>query len=128
MPGIGVELIQFKGFAVRPEDISLGEAGSKDLEFLGGGGAVLTASFKRPSVSIILRGITEQQAAPFVQQAQRAAFNLFTGAAPRETIAIASFQVPSAVLVSAVPSAPIRLAGGTLIDQLTLIYESQVFV
>lgn len=126
--GVSVGLLQFKGFAVRPEDVTFGEAATKDLQFLSSGGSVMTASFKRPSVSIVLRGLTQQQAQPFIQIAQQAAFSLFTGAAPRELIAIAGFQVPDAVLVSAIPSAPIQIAGEALIDQIALTYESQVFV
>lgn len=125
---IDVGLVAFKGFAVRPEDVTFGEAGTKDLEFLGGGGAVLIAQFRRPSLTIILRGITQQQAQPFIQQAQRSAIALFTGSAQRETFEIAGYRVPNAVLVQATPSAPLQIAGSALIEQLTLLYESQVFI
>lgn len=120
---------QFKGLAVAPEDIRAGEAESKALPVVSDEGQLLQSVFKRHSLTITVRGIRSDQAESFLQTAQQANLNLFQGSPQKEDIALLGRTYYQCVLVDAQITQPIRLnQSSDLVEQLTLVYESQVFV
>lgn len=119
---------QFKGFAVAPSDIQLGEAESKTLPVLSEEGQLLNSTFRRYSLQIVVRGIRQDQADPFLLAASQANLNLFQGSPQKENISLLGRTFYQCVLVNCQASQPISVAGSPLIEELTLTYESQVFV
>lgn len=119
---------EFKGFAVAPEDIQAGEAESKTLPVVSEAGQTLQAKFRRYSLQIVVRGIRESEASAYLLAAQQANLNLFRGSPQVEDIAVLGRVFRQCMLVDCVVSQPYTLNGTGVIEQMTLTYESQVFV
>ena len=118
----------FKGLAVWPEDIQLGDAEKKGLPLVSPGGQLLTANFVRLSATIKIRGVPLGTAEQFVTAAAGAAFDIYQGSAVKETLILNGRTLEQAVLISATISEPIQVGSGSLVEELVLTYESQVFV
>ncbi|MEM9149376.1 MAG: hypothetical protein AAGB19_02840 [Cyanobacteria bacterium P01_F01_bin.3] len=118
----------FKGFAISASDIQLGEVESKTLPVVSEAGQLLNATFRRYSLRVTVRGIRQNQADPFLLSAQQANLNLFNGSPQKENITLLGRIIYECVLVDAQISQPISVASTELVEQMTLTYESQVFV
>lgn len=118
---------QFKGYAVAPEDISWGEAASNEVS-INRGGTLTTSKLTRYTVQLTLRGLSESQASAFVTEAKANTRRLIRGSATLEDLQFGSKTLEQSVLITAVPSVSIAVAGVGIVEQLQLTYESQVFV
>lgn len=119
---------QFKGFAVDPSEVSLTEAETKELPVVSQEGQLLKSKFIRYGLNFTIRGVRLADAQPFITQANLAGIQLFTGSPQREDISFMGRIIYQAVLVKAEITQPIQLNGSDLVEQLTLNYESQIFV
>lgn len=128
MPISVASYTQFKGFAVAPSDIQLREAETKTLPVLSEEGQLLQAKFVRWGLTIVIRGVRQDEADPFLLQAQQAGLRQFQGSPEKENIALLGRTFYQCVLVDCLISQPIQLQGTSLIEEMTLNYESQVFV
>jgi hypothetical protein len=113
---------------VAPEDIKAGEAESKTLPVVSESGQTLQAKFRRYSLQIVVRGIREGEASSYLLAAQQANLNLFRGSPQVEDIAVLGRVFRQCMLVDCQVSQPYTLNGTGVIEQMTLTYESQVFV
>jgi hypothetical protein len=117
----------FDEFAIAPEDIDWGEAGSSKVTVVQSK-AIVEAKFKRLSLTITMRGILETQAEPYIEKAENAALDIISGTAEKRTIRIGGRTIREAVLVRAEPTPTVKIAGNDVIEELVLEYHSQRFV
>ena len=114
------------GFAYNPEDISFGEAESKDI-FINRGGNVNKVSIVKHSVTYKLKGAIDTDLAAFELARENGVVGLITGAVPLANIVFPGRTIYSALLVKVTPSAPITVGGVTIYETVDLEYHSQVF-
>ena len=118
---------EFDGFAIAPNDIKWGNAGSSKVSVLQKN-AIIEAEFKRLELAITIRGILEAQAEPYINEAEEAALKLVKGTAIMRKITIGGRTIKDAVLISAEPSPTIKVGGDRIIEELVLTYQSQRYI
>ena len=129
MPLTVSTVTQFKGWAVRPEDIQVGEAASTTLPVVSPGGQLLEAKFVRKRLQLTILGLNYTVASDFVTAADQANLQIFQGSPTKEDIAIKGQTIAQAVLVSADITEPLQIGPSLrLVQKTELVYESQVFV
>lgn len=117
----------FDGFYIAPEDIKWGEAETADVALLINR-TLAKVSLRRFSLDITIRGIKQNQARPYIKQADRAARQAARGSIEIRDIDVGPRTLESAMLTEANYSTPIRSGSVTIIEELTLSYESTVFI
>lgn len=121
---VSIQLLQFEGFAVLPEDIQFGEANSTEI-LVNRNGAISNFSVARDTLTVTLKGINANQAQGFVDLARNNRQSLVrSGNAPLRTITIAGKTLINACLIKATPSGTIKVAGLELMESLQLEYQS----
>ena len=127
MPQVTVQLSQFKGYAVAPDDVTYGEAETKEIEAVQNCVPIKT-QFVRRSVTIKLKGLTKDQAIPFIEQARNTPRNIVNNVSVGEDITLNSgVTIKDAVLVKATPTEPIQFNNTWVMPDLELEYHSKVF-
>lgn len=124
MPVTFQPYLQFKGFAVGAEDVSLNDGDSIEVQVVDSQGRVNTATFRKRRLTVRIRGILYSQALPFLQQAENSALALVFGSQPREDIQALGITIRQATLISATATQPVQVGTSLLCDALELIYES----
>lgn len=117
----------FDGFYVAPEDIKWGQAETADVMLLIDR-TLAKVSLRRFSLGITIRGIRQGQARPYIQQADRAGQQAAKGSIETRDIDVGPRTLKNAILTEANYTTPIRSGSVTIIEELTLSYESTVFV
>ena len=124
---VSINYLQFDGFAVAPDDVQEGEAETQEVSVLRNG-REMKVQLVRKSLTVRLRGITQAQAAPYIQAAQGNKVRMILGSEQGADIYIGAFHIRQAVLIKAKPSLPVNFAGTMLLSQLELEYHSLVFI
>lgn len=117
---------QIRGYAVAPEDIQIGDGDSLEVA-LSLGGAITKVPISRKTATVTIRGLTEAQSQALVREAQNNVTALLRGRANTENLNLGAITIEQAVLVKAVPSIPIEVAGQRLIETTQLEFQSQRF-
>jgi hypothetical protein len=117
---VAFSLFIFDNYAVEPNDISFGEAETKEIKESNGSSGWKRIRVVRPSITITIRGISVGEASSYIAQSSQ-------GGSATRTITVAGKTIQSAKLKSAKPSAPISIAENEVLDSLELLYESDSF-
>lgn len=127
MPTVSVNLSTFKGFAIAPDDVTFGEAETKEIEAVQDCVPIKT-QFVRRSATVRLRGLTKDQALVFIEQAKNTPKNIVNNVSVGEDLVFNSgVTLQQAFLVKATPTEPIRFNDTWVMPSLELEYHSKVF-
>jgi hypothetical protein len=127
MPTITVQLPQFDGFALAPDDISMGEAETKEIEAVRNCVPV-KVKFVRRSVTLRLRGLNQAEVAPYLTQASNTATQMIDNTLTTQDIVLPNgITLRSAFLYRASPSGAIKIGDTWAGITLELEYHSGVF-
>lgn len=117
---------QIRGFAVAPEDIQVSDGDSLEVT-LSRSGTITKVPISRKTVTVTLRGLTEEQAERLVKEADRNRLSLLGGAINAANLNLGSMIIEDVVLVKAVASSPIQIGSSSLVETTQLEFQSQTF-
>jgi hypothetical protein len=127
MPTVTVQLSTFKGFAIAPDDVTFGEAETKEIEAVQNCVPIKT-QFVRRSATVKLRGLTRDQALVFIDEAKNTPKNIANNVLVGQDITFNSgIVLKEAYLVKATPTEPIQFNTTWVMPSLELEYHSKVF-
>ena len=127
MPTVTVQLSTFKGFAIAPDDVTFGEAETKEIEAVQNCVPIKT-QFVRRSATVKLRGLTRDQALVFIEEAKNTPKNIVNNITVGEDLTFNSgITLKQAFLVKATPTEPIQFNTTWVMPSLELEYHSKVF-
>lgn len=118
-----------KTFAFDTGDISYGDAGTKEVP-INVGVDVLTVTLRKRQVTFTIRGATGADLQNLYTERDNVITQLINATAPvtGEDIQIGEDIIYSALLKDVQAGPPINVGGRSIIEQLTVVYDSTVFV
>ncbi|HEY9764631.1 MAG TPA: hypothetical protein V6D07_19040 [Trichocoleus sp.] len=120
---ISVELFQFRGFALEPSDISLGDGESLDVA-INSNGRLTKFQITQPTITFTVKGALASDVQTFDAERSNNIRSLINRTAVGEDIPISGKTITNALLLKVTPSAPIKVGGVEIIESMQLEFRS----